>query len=95
MGYPPLEHSNIPEVQDAIKRVLAATKAAGKYAGMFCASGEQVNARFEQGCECSRNGGGCGVFCSCFLCSRLHELGCRCYRYPNVERCRIGESEGH
>ncbi|KAK0231197.1 Pyruvate/Phosphoenolpyruvate kinase-like domain-containing protein [Armillaria fumosa] len=49
MGYPPPEHPNIPEVQEAIKRVLAAAKAAGKYAGMFCTTAEQVQARFEQG----------------------------------------------
>ncbi|SJL01566.1 related to 2,4-dihydroxyhept-2-ene-1,7-dioic acid aldolase [Armillaria ostoyae] len=49
MGYPPPEHPNIPEVQEAIKRVLAAAKAAGKYAGMFCTAAEQVQARFEQG----------------------------------------------
>ncbi|KAF9036039.1 Phosphoenolpyruvate/pyruvate domain-containing protein [Hymenopellis radicata] len=49
MGYPALDHANIPEVQEAIKRVLAAAKAAGKYAGMFCTSAEQVKARFEQG----------------------------------------------
>lgn len=49
MGYPALEHPNIPEVQEAIKRVLAAAKAAGKYAGMFCLSAEQVRARYEQG----------------------------------------------
>ena len=34
MGYIPHEHPNIPQVQEAIKRVLAAAKAAGKYAGM-------------------------------------------------------------
>ncbi|KIK65647.1 hypothetical protein GYMLUDRAFT_258365 [Collybiopsis luxurians FD-317 M1] len=49
MGYPALEHPTIPEVQDAIKRVLAAAKAAGKYAGMFCASAEEVQARYAQG----------------------------------------------
>ncbi|KAJ3841242.1 Pyruvate/Phosphoenolpyruvate kinase-like domain-containing protein [Lentinula raphanica] len=49
MGYPALEHSKIPEVQAAIERVLRASKAAGKYAGMFCTSAEQVQARFEQG----------------------------------------------
>ncbi|KAJ3761001.1 Pyruvate/Phosphoenolpyruvate kinase-like domain-containing protein [Lentinula raphanica] len=49
MGYPALEHSKIPEVQEAIERVLRASKAAGKYAGMFCTSAEQVQARFEQG----------------------------------------------
>lgn len=51
MGYPPLENANIPEVQDAIKRVLAAAKAAGKYTGILCMSGEQVRFRFEQGCK--------------------------------------------
>jgi len=51
MGYPPLDHLNIPEVQEAIRRVLAAAKAAGKYAGMFCTSAEQIETRFEQGCE--------------------------------------------
>lgn len=34
MGFVSSDHPNIPEVQDAIARVLAATKAAGKYAGM-------------------------------------------------------------
>jgi len=49
MGYTPHEHQNIPEVQEAIQRVLAASKAAGKYAGMFCLTADQVQARFEQG----------------------------------------------
>ncbi|KAF9076574.1 Pyruvate/Phosphoenolpyruvate kinase-like domain-containing protein [Rhodocollybia butyracea] len=49
MGYPALEHSNIPEVQEAIKRILAAAKAAGKYAGFFCMGADQVRARYEQG----------------------------------------------
>ncbi|ORY57409.1 Pyruvate/Phosphoenolpyruvate kinase-like domain-containing protein [Leucosporidium creatinivorum] len=49
MGYPATEHASIPEVQEAIARVLAACKAAGKFAGMFCTSAEQVQARFEQG----------------------------------------------
>jgi len=49
MGYTSHEHPNIPEVQEAIKRVLAAARAAGKYAGMFCLTAEQVQARFEQG----------------------------------------------
>ncbi|KAF5393931.1 hypothetical protein D9757_000336 [Collybiopsis confluens] len=44
-----LDHLNIPEVQDAIERVLAAAKAAGKYAGMFCTSAEQVQVRYKQG----------------------------------------------
>lgn len=34
MGFVSSDHPNIPEVQDAIARVLAAAKAAGKYAGM-------------------------------------------------------------
>ncbi|TFK43299.1 Pyruvate/Phosphoenolpyruvate kinase-like domain-containing protein [Crucibulum laeve] len=49
MGYPPLDNGKIPEVQEAVKRILAATKAAGKYAGMFCLSAEEVRWRFEQG----------------------------------------------
>ena len=51
MGYPALEHARIPEVQEAIKRILAAAKAAGKYAGMFCVNAEQARARYEQGCK--------------------------------------------
>jgi len=51
MGYIGQDHSKIDEVQDAVKRVLEACKAAGKYAGMFCMTGEQVQARFEQGCK--------------------------------------------
>ncbi|KAJ3867690.1 Pyruvate/Phosphoenolpyruvate kinase-like domain-containing protein [Lentinula novae-zelandiae] len=49
MGYPALEHASITEVQDAVQRVLSAAKAAGKYAGMFCTSAEQVQARYKQG----------------------------------------------
>ncbi|KAJ3809406.1 Pyruvate/Phosphoenolpyruvate kinase-like domain-containing protein [Lentinula aff. lateritia] len=49
MGYPALEHASITEVQDAVQRVLSAAKAAGKYAGMFCTSAEQVEARYKQG----------------------------------------------
>ncbi|KAJ3743411.1 Pyruvate/Phosphoenolpyruvate kinase-like domain-containing protein [Lentinula detonsa] len=49
MGYPALDHANIPEVQAAIQRILSASKAAGKYAGMFCTSAEQIQARYEQG----------------------------------------------
>lgn len=67
MGFEePWTHETIPEVQEGIKRVLAAAKSAGKYAGtrfykgvssiqtgigMFCTSADQVRARFEQGCE--------------------------------------------
>lgn len=51
MGYPALEHPNIPEVQTAIERVLKAAHDAGKYAGMFCTAADQVERRFEQGCE--------------------------------------------
>ncbi|KAI5449552.1 hypothetical protein NCC49_004615 [Naganishia albida] len=49
MGYPPPEHPNIPEVQDAIERIRKAAHAAGKYAGMFCTQPEQVLERAEQG----------------------------------------------
>lgn len=34
MGFVSSEHPDIPEVQEAIKRVLKAAKDAGKYAGM-------------------------------------------------------------
>lgn len=34
MGFVSSDHPNVPEVQEAIARVLAAAKAAGKYAGM-------------------------------------------------------------
>lgn len=34
MGFVSSDHPNIPEVQEAVARVLAAAKAAGKYAGM-------------------------------------------------------------
>lgn len=54
MGFPALEHPNIPEVQSAIERVLKAAHNAGKYAGMFCTAADQVQKRFEQGCTCSR-----------------------------------------
>ncbi|KAL8286659.1 hypothetical protein RQP46_004187 [Phenoliferia psychrophenolica] len=49
MGFIAGEHEDISEVQAAIARVLAACKSAGKYAGMFCTSGEQVLKRHEQG----------------------------------------------
>ncbi|KAF9569438.1 Phosphoenolpyruvate/pyruvate domain-containing protein [Agrocybe pediades] len=57
MGYPALEHESIPEVQDAVERVLAAAHAAGKYAGMFCTSSEQVRRRHEQGFDLMNLGG--------------------------------------
>ena len=50
MGFVAGDHENIPEVQAAIARILAACKAAGKLAGMFCTSGEQIIKRHEQGC---------------------------------------------
>ena len=34
MGFVSSDHPDIPQVQDAVVRVLAAAKAAGKYAGM-------------------------------------------------------------
>jgi 4-hydroxy-2-oxoheptanedioate aldolase len=43
MGYPPPDHPNIPEVQDAIERIRKAAEAAGKYSGMFCTTPEQVS----------------------------------------------------
>ncbi|KAF9481991.1 Phosphoenolpyruvate/pyruvate domain-containing protein [Pholiota conissans] len=49
MGYPSHLHESIPEVQEAIKRILAAAHNAGKYAGMFCTEAAHVRARFEQG----------------------------------------------
>ncbi|GAA5861969.1 hypothetical protein JCM1840_006892 [Sporobolomyces johnsonii] len=49
LGYPPTSHPDVPQVQAAIARVLAACRAAGKYAGMFCTSAEQVQERFAQG----------------------------------------------
>ncbi len=51
MGYPFYEHESIPEVQEAVQRVLTAAKSAGKYAGMFCTEAKHVRARFQQGCE--------------------------------------------
>ncbi|WVQ78501.1 hypothetical protein IAT38_000587 [Cryptococcus sp. DSM 104549] len=49
MGLPPLNHPNEPEVQAAIARVLKAAHDAGKYAGMFCVTPEQVLQRAGQG----------------------------------------------
>ncbi|GFZ51566.1 hypothetical protein JCM24511_09333 [Saitozyma sp. JCM 24511] len=49
MGLPPLNHPNEPLVQAAIARVLKAAHDAGKYAGIFCVTPEQVLQRAEQG----------------------------------------------
>ncbi|KAK4699339.1 4-hydroxy-2-oxoheptanedioate aldolase, partial [Phenoliferia sp. Uapishka_3] len=49
MGFVAGDHESIPEVQAAIARILAACKAAGIKAGMFCTAGEQVFKRHEQG----------------------------------------------
>jgi 4-hydroxy-2-oxoheptanedioate aldolase len=49
LGLPPLNHPNEPLVQAAIARVLKAAHEAGKYAGMFCVTPEQVLQRAEQG----------------------------------------------
>lgn len=68
MGFPPGDHPQIPEVQAAIQRVLDAAKAAGKYAGMFCMTADQVAARYEQGCECS----------VCLLAGQLIKIICDC-----------------
>lgn len=40
MGYFAFDHPTIPEVQEAIERVLRAAKAAGKYAGHFALSAD-------------------------------------------------------
>jgi len=57
MGYPALEHEAIPEVQEAVKRILTAAHDAGKYAGMFCTSSEHVRRRFKQGFDLMNLGG--------------------------------------
>ncbi|PPQ79570.1 hypothetical protein CVT25_003452 [Psilocybe cyanescens] len=57
MGYPALAHESIPEVQEAIARVLAAAHAAGKYAGMFCTQAEHVRRRYAQGFDLMNLGG--------------------------------------
>ncbi|KAI5478359.1 hypothetical protein MNV49_005210 [Pseudohyphozyma bogoriensis] len=49
LGFVAGDHPNIPEVQDAIARVLKAAHDAGKLAGMFCTSGEQIVQRAAQG----------------------------------------------
>uniref|UniRef100_A0A8H7XYB8 HpcH/HpaI aldolase/citrate lyase domain-containing protein n=1 Tax=Psilocybe cubensis TaxID=181762 RepID=A0A8H7XYB8_PSICU len=57
MGYPPLSHESIPEVQEAIERILAAAHKAGKYAGMFCTQAEHVRRRYAQGFDLMNLGG--------------------------------------
>lgn len=42
MGYPPPDHPNIPEVQDAIERIRKAAQDNGKAAGMFCTHPDQA-----------------------------------------------------
>jgi 4-hydroxy-2-oxoheptanedioate aldolase len=49
MGLPPLNHPNEPDVQAANARVLKAAHDAGKYAGMFCVTPQQVLERAAQG----------------------------------------------
>ncbi|KAJ5652996.1 HpcH/HpaI aldolase/citrate lyase family protein [Penicillium longicatenatum] len=49
MGYFAFDHPKIPEVQDAIQRVLVAAKAAGKYAGHFALSADIAAQKYEQG----------------------------------------------
>jgi 4-hydroxy-2-oxoheptanedioate aldolase len=49
MGFECTTHESIPEVQDAIARVLKAAHDNGKYAGMFCTDPQQVLRRQEQG----------------------------------------------
>lgn len=43
MGFECTKHESIPEVQDAIARVLKAAHDNGKYAGMFCTEPQQVS----------------------------------------------------
>ncbi|KAI1871479.1 uncharacterized protein JN550_004473 [Neoarthrinium moseri] len=49
MGYVAFDHSSIPEVQEASKRILKATLDAGKYAGHFALNAEAAAKRYEQG----------------------------------------------
>lgn len=49
MGHVAFDHASIPEVQDAIARVLAAGLAAGKYVGHFALSADAAAAKVRQG----------------------------------------------
>ncbi|CAI7587735.1 unnamed protein product [Penicillium glandicola] len=56
MGYFAFDHPTIPEVQEAIQRVLRCTKAAGKYAGHFALSAETAAAKYKQGFDFVNSG---------------------------------------
>jgi 4-hydroxy-2-oxoheptanedioate aldolase len=49
IGHPILDGKMDPELNDAVARVLAACKRAGKFSGIFCTSGEQAKAYADQG----------------------------------------------
>ncbi|KDE06244.1 hypothetical protein MVLG_03403 [Microbotryum lychnidis-dioicae p1A1 Lamole] len=57
LGYIATDHESIPEVQQAIERVLKACKKANKYCGMFCTSPEGVRRHFDQGFDFMNLGG--------------------------------------
>ncbi|SCV67338.1 BQ2448_5984 [Microbotryum intermedium] len=57
LGYVATDHESIPEVQEAIERVLQACKKANKYCGMFCTSPEDVRRHFDQGFDFMNLGG--------------------------------------
>lgn len=49
MGYVAFDHASIPEVQQAIARVLKAGLEAGKYVGHFALSAQEAAQRYKQG----------------------------------------------
>jgi 4-hydroxy-2-oxoheptanedioate aldolase len=49
MGYIAFDHASIPEVQDAIARILRASLDAGKFAGHFALNAESAALRIRQG----------------------------------------------
>lgn len=49
MGHVAFDHARVPEVQEAISRVLAAGLAAGKYVGHFALDAEEAARRYGQG----------------------------------------------
>jgi 4-hydroxy-2-oxoheptanedioate aldolase len=42
IGHPVIDGKIVPELNDAIKKILEATNKAGKRAGIYCTSGEQA-----------------------------------------------------
>lgn len=49
IGHPILDGVMDPELNDAISRILRACKAAGKWCGIYCTSGEQAKAYADMG----------------------------------------------